>query len=75
VNPCNKLRTRRTYIADRDSEKEEKYPKVQIELLAGGSGFTGNPKGKEPEQASSVEGDGQIRLHTEESSLVIARTK
>ena len=66
---------RRTYIADRDSEKEEKYPKVQIESLAGGSGLSGNPKRKEPEQAGSVEGDGHVRLHIGESSSVVAKTK
>ena len=53
---------RRTYVSDRDGEKEEKYPKVQIEPLARGSGLAGNPKCKESEQPSSVEGNGQISL-------------
>jgi len=56
---------RRAYVADRNGEKEEEYPKVQIEPFAGGATLTGNPKREEPEQASSVEGDGHIRLHTE----------
>ena len=70
-----RVASRRTYIADSNREKEEKYPKVEIEPPARGSGLSGNPKRKESEQAGSVEGDGQIRLHIEESSSVIATTK
>jgi len=66
---------RRTYITDRDGEEEEKNPKVQMEPPAGGSGLGGNPKRKEPEQAGSVEGNGHVRLHTEETSSVIAKNE
>lgn len=52
------IANRRTYVADRNGEKEEKYPEVQIEPFAGGSALIGNPKREEPEKTSSVEGDG-----------------
>jgi len=67
--------SRGTHVADRNGEKEEKYPEVQIESLAGGSGLTGNPKCKEPKQASSVERDGQISLHAEQPNSVRTREK
>ena len=65
-----RITNRRTYVANRDGEKEEKYPEVQIKSLARRSTLASNPKREEPEQAGSVERDGHIRLNAEWTSSV-----
>ena len=57
----------RTHVSDRNGEKDEKDPEVQVESLAGGSTLVGYPEREEPEQASRVEGYCQVGLRVAKS--------